>query len=94
MIRESTKTKTLIEGGETVDRSNDVYEITGIIAGETSNGISYKKEIVEPLVLSRDCFWSTKGVIGTTIGEASISIDFGDGTCDNVVTRTDEDGVE
>jgi len=94
IIRESTRTKTLVAGGETEDRSDDVYEVTGTVTGETSDGSSYKKEITEPLVISRDCFWITQGVIVTTIGDASITIDFGDGTCDNIATRTDEEGNE
>lgn len=94
IIRESTRTKTLVAGGDTEDRSDDVYEITGTVTGETSDGTSYKKEIIEPLVISRDCFWITQGVIVTTIGDASISINFGDGTCDNIAIRTDEEGNE
>ncbi len=94
IITESTKTKTLISGGDTEDRSDDVYEITGSIVGETSDGVSYSKEIVEPLIISRDCFWITQGVIETTIGDVTTSIDFGDGTCDNIAVSTDEDGVQ
>jgi len=92
IIRESTRTRTLVEGGDTEDRSDDVYEITGVVTGETSDGTSYKKEIVEPLVVSHSCFWITQGVIVTTMGDASVTTDFGDGTCDNIMTRMDEDG--
>jgi hypothetical protein len=94
IVRESTKTKTLIAGGDTEDRSDDVYEVTGSITGETSDGTSYLKEIVEPLIISRDCFWITQGVIETTIGDVTTSVNFGDGTCDNIAVSIDEDGVE
>lgn len=94
IVRESTKTRTLIAGGETEDRSDDVYEVTGTVIGETADGLSYKKDIIEPLVVSKDCFWITKGVVETTIGETTTTVNFGDGTCDNIATRIDENGDE
>ena len=94
IVRESTKTRTLIAGEDTQDRSDDVYEVTGTILGETTGGLSYKKEIIEPLIVSKSCFWISKGVVETTIGDASSTVDFGDGTCDNLATRIDADGEE
>ena len=93
IIRESTRTRTQIAGQDTEDRSDDVFEITGSVTGETTDGLSYKKEIIEPLIVSRDCFWITQGIIETTIGDVVYTINFGDGTCDNITTKI-EDGVE
>ena len=101
IVRESTKTRTLIAGGDTEDRSDDVYQVTGEIIGvvidaETSAEISYTKVIDpdNPLIVSKDCFWITQGVVTTTIGDQVSNIDFGDGTCDNLATRIDEEGEE
>lgn len=94
ILRESTKTRTLVAGEETDDRSDDVYEVTGMVLGEISDGTSYKKEIIESLVLSKDCFWITKGIVETTLGDAVTTVNFGDGTCDNLATRIDENGDE
>jgi hypothetical protein len=101
IIRESSKTKTLVEGGDTEDRSDDVYNVTGEITGviideESGVEISYTKLIDEnnPLRISRDCFWITKGIVTTTIGGAVTTVDFGDGTCDDLATRIDADGEE
>ncbi|MCG8307628.1 MAG: hypothetical protein MI975_09575 [Cytophagales bacterium] len=94
ILRESTKTRTLVAGGDTEDRSDDVYEVTGVVLGETSDGTSYKKEIIEPLVIARDCFWITQGIVETTVGEATTTVNFGDGTCDDLATRTNENGEE
>ena len=93
IVRESTRTRTQIAGEDTEDRSDDVYEITGSVIGETSDGLSYKKEIIEPLIVSHDCFWITQGVIETTVGDVVYTVDFGDGTCDNIAVKT-ENGVE
>ena len=97
IVRESTKTRTLVSGGETDDRSDDVYEVTGEIAGVIIDGdsgeeLSYTKIITSPLVRSKDCFWITQGTVETTIGDATSTVDFGDGTCDNIAVRTDENG--
>lgn len=97
IIRESTKTRTLVEGGDTEDRRDDVYEVTGEINGvvidkDSGDEISYKKVITVPLVISRDCFWIAEGVVETIIGGVTSTVDFGDGTCDNIATRTDENG--
>lgn len=94
IIRESTKTKTLVEGGDTEERSDDVYEVRGeingvYIDGETGDELSYKKIITTPLSISKDCFWITSGVVETIIGESvATTVDFGDGTCDNLAIRT------
>jgi hypothetical protein len=93
IIRESTHTRTLVAGGDTPERSDDVYEITGYAEGETSGGLYYKKEIIEPLVVSKECFWISKGIVETTVGDIVWTINFGDGTCDNIATKT-QDGVD
>ena len=92
ITRESTKTKTLVSGGDTEEREDDVYEITGTVSGVNAEGENYGKSITSPLIKSRDCPWITSGVIEKTSGEDVVVVDFGDGTCDNLATRT-ENGV-
>ena len=101
IIRESTKTRTLIEGGDTEDRSDDVYAVTGEINGvivdaDTNEETSYTKVIdsEDPLIVRKDCFWITQGTVTTTIGDDVSTVNFGDGTCDNLATRVDADGEE
>jgi len=101
IVRESLKTRTLIEGADTDDRSDDVYEVTGEIFGvvidaDSGEELSYSKVIdsENPLIMAKDCFWITQGVVTTTIGDAISTVDFGDGTCDNLAVRTDENGEE
>ena len=92
ITRESSKTKTLVSGADTEDREDDVYEITGSVSGVNAEGESYSKSITSPLVKSRDCPWVTSGIIEKTCGDDVVVVDFGDGTCDNLATRT-ENGV-
>jgi len=77
-----------VAGMDTEERSDDVFEITGWAEGQTAEGYDYRKEIIEPLVVSKDCFWITKGIIEITIGDAVFTIDFGDGTCDDLAVKT------
>lgn len=93
ITRASSRSKEHVSGQDTEDRSDDVYEITGSSSGVNSDGQSYSKTISSPLVISGDCIWVTSGVIESVVeGGASVSIDFGDGTCDDVAIRT-EDGI-
>lgn len=44
--------------------------------------------------MKKNCFWITKGIVQTTIGEAFTIVDFGDGSCDNLAVSVDEEGIE
>ncbi len=91
--RESTRTRTVIAGTDTDDRLNDIYQISGGSSGVNSEGLSYSKSIVTTLIRSRDCRWITSGVIQIQVeGEEVTTIDFGDGSCDDLAIRT-QNGV-
>ena len=88
ITREAEHTRTQVAGMDTEDRWDDVFEITGWAEGHTAEGYDYRKEIIEPLVQAKDCFWITKGIIEVTIGDTVFTIDFGDGTCDDLAIKT------
>ncbi|MDB0011178.1 hypothetical protein N9E20_00045 [Crocinitomicaceae bacterium] len=55
----------------------------------------YKKVIVEPLVKSRDCDYIVSGIIkyySLKTGKWTATVDFGDGTCDDIAVKIDEEG--
>ncbi len=93
ITRDSKRLRILISGGDTDERWDDVYEITGSATGMI-NEIVYNKVITKALIRSRDCFWITSGTIETTIGDTLIITDFGDGTCDNIATREIDGEIE
>lgn len=86
-----------IEGMDTPeDQSDDVIVISGkaeavmTIDGETD---TYKKEITTPLKRIGDCRYIVEGVVEITLNGTLISsIDYGDGTCDDVAVVTDSEG--
>lgn len=71
--------------------------IYGTAEGNHRNGRGYYIEILEPLVYSRRC--AAEGVIipvqGKKLikhGDRQITVDYGDGKCDNVVTLINKNG--
>ena len=71
----------------------DETEVTGEASGLRRDGVSYSIEIIERLIYKRACrlegvFIPVQGIKQITSGDNVAIIDFGDGTCDNLVTIT------
>lgn len=71
--------------------------IYGTAEGNHRNGRGYQIEILEPLVYERACaaegvFIPVKGKKLIKHGNRQITVDYGDGTCDNVVTLINING--
>lgn len=71
--------------------------IYGTAEGNHRNGRGYQIEILEPLIYTRECaaegvFIPVQGVKLIKHGNRQITIDYGDGTCDNVVTLINVNG--
>ncbi len=73
---------------------NDEWIVTGTAAGTNRDGKTYQMEITKPLVYKRECASSNSGGIaveGTkvlTVDGKVITIDYGSGTCDKLITIT------
>lgn len=71
--------------------------IYGTAQGTFRNGRDFFIEIKEPLVYTRACaaagvFIPVSGIKFVKRGNRELTIDFGDGTCDNLVTLTNKNG--
>ncbi len=71
--------------------------IYGTATGTNRNGRGYSIEILEPLVYDRKCasegvFIPVKGKKLIKHGNRQLTVDYGDGTCDNVVTLINING--
>ncbi len=98
----STKLITQIEGlGTPFVPIDDIFKIEGYANGKVKTAayiVSYRSEIIEPLIKKFSCRWIVKGRIktwrsttttGTTPNDAIIAVlDYGDGSCDNKATLT------
>ncbi len=59
-------------------------------------GSKYKKVVVEPIVKAEDCGYIVAGIIkffDAKKGYWLATFDYGDGTCDDIITKTTKDGV-
>jgi hypothetical protein len=71
--------------------------IYGTAQGTLCNGRGYYIEILEPLIYDRKC-WAEGVIIPVSgkkfikHGNREITADYGDGTCDNIVTLTNKNG--
>uniref|UniRef100_UPI004049C9F8 hypothetical protein n=1 Tax=Fulvivirga sp. TaxID=1931237 RepID=UPI004049C9F8 len=78
---------------------NDRILVSGTASGTTRRGVTYASTIAEDLVFVKNCRRSRRaglpvdGVNVITTSNKVITLDFGDGECDNEVTIT-VDGVE
>jgi hypothetical protein len=91
---DALQTRTQIAGGQTPERFDDVFEITGGMSGISRNGIAFSSEITIPLVKSNQCRWVSEGLRELTFGVKSWSIDysFPDGECDRLALLTLDNG--
>ena len=69
--------------------SDDSIQTTGSYTIVSSTGDSWTKQITEPLIKSGACKYIVQGIIEYTVnGEIAATLDYGDGTCDNVAVLT------
>lgn len=88
--------RTVIEGYTTKTKKDDVYELIGQTITVNTEDVVCTSTIVEPLIRSNkpECFkYFISGIRQIVKGDESpVIIDYGDGTCDNLVEIT-KDGV-
>lgn len=78
-----------IAGHDTPTWLDDVYLITGNSSGTRLNGTSYTKTITTALKKEMSCKWIESGIVEIVrSNKPTITIDFGDGTCDALATAT------
>lgn len=94
--REGFKVREWIEGYDTRDWADNVFLFTGSWTLTFTDGIvysSYSSNIIEPLRREMACRFIVSGIVEVQKLDMSGTIDFGDGSCDDIATFTDEDGV-
>lgn len=88
---EQNTTREWTEGDESINPWDDVYMIKGNQNGISSDSISYTLTIQEgnPLDVLIGCHWIRAGILDIDIeGVPTITLDYGDGVCDNAATVT------
>lgn len=95
MTWDCEKTSELIEGGDTFLFADDVWSVTGDGSGVNIDGKNFTTTITSPLIYKNKCFYPVSGVVTIEVdGEETVTIDYGNGECDNLVTVTIGDESE
>ena len=92
--REGTKTREWIEGYDTRTFGDNVFLITGNWSATFKDGTVVSANALEPLRREMACRFIVSGVLELEKGDREGTLDFGDGSCDNIAILTDQDGEE
>ena len=92
--REATKLRTRFRGLGLENYTT----VSSSASGLNRQGVAYAMNTTEDLVFKRACrferiFVPVSGVKVRTVGDATVTIDYGDGSCDNLATVTRADGT-
>jgi hypothetical protein len=93
ITKKGTKVKEKIEGADTTDRGDDVYSISGDWESVNKDGVVKNASITTNFRREYTCKYIVSGVIEITKDTATSTLDFGDGTCDNLAMLTDSEGT-
>ncbi len=90
ITREASCTRVWFEGEITPwNIYDDKYRITGTASGINRFGYTYESEITEPVIFDMSCIYRlVQGVVTIISEEHTVTIDYGDGTCDNIAIVT------
>lgn len=92
ITRKGRKSREKIKGSETRDRGDDVYVISGYWESTDKNGIERKSIITTKLRRTYACRFIVSGVVEISKNNTTATLDFGNGSCDNIATITDARG--
>lgn len=70
------------KGVSTKERLDDEFSITGTANGVNRNGKTFSSEITESLIKRTICPWFVDGICKISDAVNTVSVDYGDGTCD------------
>lgn len=84
----TSRTNTLIEGGNTPEWVDNVWSITGNSTGTSRQGVAYTVTITSPLIKKAACRWISQGILQITRNGNASTLDFGDGDCDRFGSLT------
>ena len=92
--RDAERTRTWVEGLDTpLNHLDDVFEITGFVNCEDSDGDVYRRDITNPLIKKGGCRFIVAGEVSLSKnGIEFATINYGDGECDKIATMTTAEG--
>jgi hypothetical protein len=92
VTRKVEKKRMKISGVDTQDPEDDAWLIKMEVHVKKSTDVEYEVNSIIPLRRQRTCKWFVSGSKKIEINEDTIVIDYGEGECDNLATRSLNDG--
>ena len=88
-----TRTVEITAGADTDSCYDDEKTITGSCVYTDVSGATFSVEITTPLVKPAECLYIASGIKEYTTTEGTTILDYGDGTCNNIATKTAPDST-
>jgi len=86
---QATHNTAMVEGENTMDYKDNVFETTGSASGITPAGQAFTALVTTPLISTMKCNNFVKGVVELTpSGEPKRTLNYGEGDCDNKASLT------
>lgn len=94
VVESSTESDEWVSGFGTTDKSDDVFYESGSGSITVNDTAKFSRSITKPLTIDRSCEFITSGTVVLTRNGSTVTIDYGDGTCDNKATITTDGTTE
>ena len=88
VVESNTESDEWVSGFGTTDKSDDVFYESGSGSITVNDTAKFTRTITKPLLIDRSCEFITSGTVVLTRNSSTVTIDYGDGTCDNKATVT------
>jgi hypothetical protein len=88
VVESNIETDEWKSGFGTTDHSDDVYFESGSGSITVNDTATFSKTITKALLIDRSCDYITSGTVVISRNSSTVTIDYGDGTCDNKATVT------
>ena len=88
IVRENDMQREWLSGFETPEHDDDQLLLSGISLITVNDTISFRREITEALLIDRGCKYPLSGIVEITRNGEVMTINFGDGECDNIAVIT------
>lgn len=87
-----TRVREMIAGADTLNRGDDVYSISGNWEYVSKDGVIFTGTIIENLRREFACRYIVSGITEITRDSEVYTLNFGDGSCDNIGIISDANG--
>lgn len=94
IVREFSGERKWESGFGTPEVDDDIFYMTGSGTITVNDEITFSRTIIEPIKIDRSCKYPLSGIIEISRDGETMTIDYGDGECDNIAVVTKDEVSE